>query len=98
MATTVGRDSLQSHIDALLTLPSLRRVVLLGDRNATASPSNLLQSYNECLNGGYSVFQHDSLVRRAGKSVKPEDVLTMMFTSGTSVFTRQAASITNRGI
>ncbi|KAJ5141208.1 hypothetical protein N7526_002203 [Penicillium atrosanguineum] len=77
-----------SHIKALrgdqLTnpaLPELRRLVSLGHMGI-GSPGVEMQSYSTFTSGVQSVFMKDSMLLRAEKSVNPEDVLNLQFTSG----------------
>jgi hypothetical protein len=41
-----------------------------------------MQSYSAFTSGAQSVFMKDSMLLRAEKSVEPEDVLNLQFTSG----------------
>ncbi|KAJ5132904.1 hypothetical protein N7448_007062 [Penicillium atrosanguineum] len=90
IACGIGSRILSAHIKALrgdqLTnpaLPELRRLVSLGHMGI-GSPGVEMQSYSTFTSGVQSVFMKDSMLLRAEKSVNPEDVLNLQFTSGTT--------------
>ena len=89
IASDIGSRSLSFHIKALRgdqstnpALPDLRRVVNLGNMGPGESGVEM-QSYSGFISGAQSVFMKDSMLLRAEKSVKPEDILNLQFTSGT---------------
>ncbi|CAP95844.1 hypothetical protein E8E15_010305 [Penicillium rubens] len=90
VASDIGSRSLSAHINALCgdqsrnpALPELRRVVNFGNKDPSSTGVEM-QSYSAFTSGAQSVFMKDSMLLRAEKSVEPEDVLNLQFTSGTT--------------
>ncbi|KAJ5989533.1 acetyl-CoA synthetase-like protein [Penicillium waksmanii] len=90
LASEVGSRSLSEHINILRgssrknpTLPDLRRVVCLGGSEVGEAGLEM-QTYNTFTSNGYSVFMNDSVLKRAESLVRPDDILNLQFTSGTT--------------
>ncbi|KAJ5385960.1 acetyl-CoA synthetase-like protein [Penicillium cosmopolitanum] len=90
LASEIGSRNLSGHINILRgssrknpALPDLRRVVCLGGSQVGEAGVEM-QTYNTFTSNGHSVFMNDSVLKRAESLVRPDDVLNLQFTSGTT--------------
>ncbi|KAJ5683496.1 acetyl-CoA synthetase-like protein [Penicillium macrosclerotiorum] len=90
VACNIGMRDLSTHIQVLRgtsssnpELPELKRVVCLGNC-AADTPGVEIQSYSTFSSNGHSVFITDCVLQHAEDAVRPEDILNLQFTSGTT--------------
>ncbi|KAJ0423053.1 acetyl-CoA synthetase-like protein [Aspergillus carlsbadensis] len=91
ISPSIGNNNLAAHIDVLRgtdasssSLPELKRLILLDQYTSDRDTRVEVQEYNAFTASGLSVFLNPAVLKRAERKVRPDDVLNLQFTSGTT--------------